>query len=240
MKHQKVIIATPLYESKGWGNYIRSLVRATRLLEQVKQAKGEKCFDFDVWHPEGNSYVDDARNMIAHHFLKTDATHLWFWDSDVAVDMPGFARVLKAPGEIVGAAFRVKNAQKRWSTVLARDKDGMLMRDPITGLFKALRIATGFMKISRTVFEKIREQSPNNHYYNPTTDELIYGFFNFMQVGQYMLREDYGFCERAKDAGVEIWCETRVRTGHFGVHEWSGCLHDLFDSDEDHPKDYSY
>jgi len=227
MERQKLIIATPLYNSQGWGNYIRSLVKAVSLMERLKISKPAE-FDYDVWHTEGDSYVDNARNEIAKQFLKGDGTHLMFWDSDVRIDPTGFARIIKAPVELVGAAFPVKNSWNRWAVQITKGPDGCNYRDASTGLYKADRIATGVMKISRTVFDKIMKDDPTNWHFDWASQSMTYGFFNYMRMGKYILREDYGFCERCKKVGVQIWCETRVESGHMGIHEHCGELSNVF------------
>ena len=228
---QKVMVATPLYNSQGFGNYIRSLVKAVGMMEQLKIKTN--FFDYKVLIPEGDAYVHNVRNMIAREFLKTDCTHLLFWDSDVQVDAVGFARILKANKDVVGAAFKVKNAWGRWSVHLEKNENGMLLRDPETGLYKARRIATGFLKISRRVFETLAEKDPENYYLSHIDHTKVNGFFNFYNIGKTILREDYGFCERCYNVGIPIWCETRVVTGHFGMFEWTGCLHEYFNINEE-------
>ncbi len=228
MERQKLVIATPLYNSQGWGNYIRSLTKAVVVLESMKHSP-KYDFDYEIWHTEGDSYVDNARNEIAKEFLKGDGTHLLFWDSDVNISAMGFARILKAPVEVVGAAFPVKNAWNTWPVLLSETLDGSICINKETGLYKAERIATGMLKIARSVFDKILRADPTNWYFNWQSQTMTYGFFNFLQVGKYLLREDYGFCERCKAVGVQIWCEARVDIGHMGVHEHLGNFHRAFE-----------
>lgn len=231
MEKMKLVVATPLYESKGWGNYIRSLVKATAIMERLKIQKPLE-FDYDVWHTEGDSYVDNARNELAKMFLKGDGTHLFFWDSDLKLTMDGFARLLKAPVEVVGAAFPVKNAWNRWAVQLSTSPEGDLLRNKETGLYKADRIATGALKIARTAFEKIMKADSTNWHYDYASQTMTYGFFNFMRMDKYLLKEDYGFCERCKKVGIQIWAETRVETGHMGIQEHCGSLHGVLGAED--------
>jgi GT2 family glycosyltransferase len=35
------------------------------------------------------------------------------------------------------------------------------------------------------------------------------------------LSEDYSFCYRAKQAGYRLWCDSRIRPGHAGLHVYT-------------------
>jgi hypothetical protein len=39
---------------------------------------------------------------------------------------------------------------------------------------------------------------------------------SFDDKGQVTVSEDIGFCEKAKDAGFDIWCDPTVEVKHYG------------------------
>ena len=226
MEAQKIILATPLYNSQGWGNFIVSLVGAVTLLEKVKHLAPEK-FDYDVWILEGSAYVDDARNIIAQRFLNSDGTHLFFLDSDVGATPEGFSKVLAAPYDVVGAAYRAKNAWHIYSAFLLTHPDKTPIQDPKTGALKTGSISTGFLKISRRAFERVRDAGLAPLYYTHGSTRPIHGYFNFIHEGDLLKREDLSFCLRCERAGVDMWCIPDVTLSHQGLKKFTGNFQDF-------------
>ena len=81
--------------------------------------------------------------------------------------------------------------------------------------------ATGFLAVHRRVFEKLSENLRLLHARQP------WAFYNFYGCTEYedeelgepiLLSEDYAFCQRAKDAGFQIYIDPAVRIGHLGSY----------------------
>jgi hypothetical protein len=45
-------------------------------------------------------------------------------------------------------------------------------------------------------------------------------FFFKSLGGNAFMGEDYWFCERAKEKGIEIWCDPTIAVGHLGTYQY--------------------
>jgi len=214
----KVMIATPFYENKGYSPYIKSLFQTVYVL--AKQSN----LEFDFVEISGGSYIDNNRNMIANKFMNSDFTHLFFIDSDESWDVQGFLNILKADKDIVGAAYPVKNNWEYYGVTIHTHENGT----PIVnseGLIRAEKVPTGFMKISKKVFEQLRDANPDDWYYG-SDQEKIYNFFGHLTIDHIRYGEDISFNIRWQQIGGEIWLEPRCSIGHHGVQSWHGNYHE--------------
>jgi hypothetical protein len=219
----KLVIATPFYEVKAYSPYIVSLVNTIRLLN-------EAGIEYDYYELSGDSYVDRAKNSIVHRFLQSDATHLMMIDSDMAWDINGFARVLKAAvmgAEVVGAGYPCKNNWEFYGCVPNMEDNQFLGKE--IGDMRLLDmwcIPGGFLIYSREAFERAR---PNLKYYvNPENNEKILEAFrcNIEESGG-RVGEDVYFQLRYKEAGGKLWLMPDITIQHYGVKAWEGNYHDF-------------
>ena len=225
----KLVIATPFYEVKAYSPYIVSLINSIRVLNELD-------IEWDYYELSGDSYVDRAKNSLIHRFLEDkDATHIFMVDSDLAWDVDGFARVLKAAlagAEVVGGAYPNKNNWSTYGAIPCEDKDtGQIMGKEIGSmrLMDMHGIPGGFIIYSREAIERTR---PNLNTYKSVIDkEGTIGTFlecfrcNIEPDGG-RIGEDIYFQRRYKEAGGMIWCEPNVNFQHFGVKGWAGNFND--------------
>lgn len=220
----KLIIATPFYEMKGFSPYIQSLVATSIMLERLN-------IKWDFWPLSGDSYVDRARNTICAKFLESDATDLLFIDSDESWDALGVLRLLKAPHDVVGGSYPVKNNWGCWGAIL-KQEDGVPIGQiqPDGGaLLEAAVLPAGFMRIRKPALHQVMKLFPSRHYHDSSADpenplRKYYAFFECSIKNGLRLGEDYTFCERYKATGGKLWVEPRISFGHYGVKGWEGNL----------------
>jgi len=213
----KLMIATPFYENKGYSPYIVSLFQTVYVL--AKQSN----LSFEFVELSGGSYIDHNRNILANKFLESDCTHLFFIDSDQSWDVNSFLNILKSTKDVVGAAYPVKNNWENYGVTVFTNEDNT----PIVneqGLIKAEKVPTGFMKISRKVFEKIREHFPEDWYYEK--EKKLHNFFGHLIIDHVRYGEDISFNIRWQKTGGEIWLEPRCSIGHHGANSWYGNYHE--------------
>jgi hypothetical protein len=222
----KLVIATPFYSVTAFSPYIVSLLNSIRVLDELK-------IQWDYYELSGDSYVDRAKNTLIHRFLKSDFTHILMIDSDLAWDVEGFARVLKASlagAEVVGAAYPNKNNWSTYGAIPKEDANGMLMGRELSGmrLLDMWGIPGGFIIYSREAIERTR---PNlNTYKNwekdkndePIQTEYLECFRCNIEKDGGRVGEDIYFQLRYKEAGGIVWCEPNVNFQHFGVKGWEG------------------
>lgn len=220
---KKYMIATPFYEVKGYSPYIRSMINT--LVGLAKHTKVE----FDFVELSGDSYVWRARNKLADMFLKSDCSHLIFVDSDEGWDPEGFYRLMKAEAPIVGAAYPVKNNWEHYGVAIDVNEDGTpKVRDD--GLIYASKVPTGFMKISRHVFERLKDAEPDNWYWEPdeySTMNRTFNYFGHIMEDHVIYGEDISFCRRWQRIGGELFVEPRATIEHWGAQCWKGNYHEF-------------
>ena len=213
----KLMIATPFYENKGYSPYIVSMFQTVYMLAR------QSNLEFEFVELSGGSYIDHNRNLLADKFIKSDCTHLFFVDSDQSWDLTSFLNVVKADKDIVGAAYPVKNNWEQYGITIHTHDDGT----PIVnedGLIKAEKVPTGFMKIKKEVFEKIKAANPTDWYYEK--NEKLHNFFGHLTIDHIRYGEDISFGIRWQSIGGEIWLEPRCSIGHHGVNSWHGNYHE--------------
>jgi len=165
--------------------------------------------------------LDIARNTDAAIFMASSATHLLFIDSDIAFTAEDVFRLIEADRPIVAAPYQMKLPGSVFAVEelpgAETDREGFML---IAG------IGTGFMLIARSAFKAVAAQceldsTPPRDF--PLALRPAYaGYFNLAKgpTGE-MLTEDYSFCQRARQAGVGVWADTRAKIAHIGPRAYS-------------------
>ena len=196
MRKMKIFIATPMYGGMCNGIYTKSLV------ETVSQLQNQGI-PSQLYYLFNESLITRGRNYCVHNFLKSDATHLVFIDSDIGWSAMDFMYMLHLMSENpdklrVFCGLYPKKAIA-WEKVLKAAKTGQFDETPweleqvagdiafnpraadypdgVAPVYEPIKIkegATGFMFIERSVFEEYAEAHPELLY---TPDHLREGEF---------------------------------------------------------------
>lgn len=155
-------------------------------------------------HIHKSCYVHEARNKIVETAKERGATHLMFIDSDMSFPSDGINRLMEHNLDVVGGLY-YRRQPPHYPTI-SQIKDGLPIIPkegdyPLDKLFKVWGIATGFLLIKMSVFEKIKPP-----------------YFFFEKMGERELGEDYYFCKKVIDAGMEIFCDPTIELGHVGEY----------------------
>ena len=155
-----------------------------------------------------DSHPGRGRNRAAANFLQTECEYLLFIDSDIIFNRGHVDTLMESAEPIVGGIYCLK--QEEVKPCLQTLPGG----GPIAvgGIEEIRRIGTGFLRISREVFEKLK--SPENEYVNHGRRE--WDFFRSGVVDGEWLSEDWFFCEDARAKGFKVMVDTRVQVGHEG------------------------
>ena len=196
MRKMKFFLATPMYGGMCNGMYTKSLMDTTSVFMQYG-------IPMQIYYLFNESLITRARNYCVANFLKSDATHLIFIDSDIhwkAMDLMYMIHLISEKPElyrIMCALYPKKTIA--WEKVLTAAKTGDYDETPwelekVAGdmvfnplpdeypngqapVFEPVKIkegATGFMIIERAVFEEYAEAHPELLY---TPDHLREGEF---------------------------------------------------------------
>jgi hypothetical protein len=90
------------------------------------------------------------------------------------------------------------------------------------GLVRAQRVATAFMMIKRSVIENLVKDNPQWQYWDERTGRSLSAIFDFAVKDNSYVGEDYLFCDRAREAGYQVWVDPTIKLGHMGTIEYEG------------------
>ena len=211
---KNLMIGIPAYDHKVTTKCMLSLVKlGQRVLQHgINITLSTVC---------GCSVVSRARNMIAQEFLDSDCDNLLFIDADIGFEPDSILRLFawNQSRAIVAGAYEARKKGKVFILTLDGDGDNIIMDD--AGLVKARRVATGFMMIQRRVFTTLAEKHPEWRHKDTNTDKILYSFFDFKSEPEGYMGEDFLFCKRVCEAGMDdIWIDPTIKLSHMGIHEY--------------------
>ena len=145
-----------------------------------------------------------GRDKIVAHakYRIPNPTHILFLDSDILPRKNTLDRLLKADKDIVMGVYPIsQNGFLRWS--VSRDEKflGVPLKELPRNIFKIHSGGFGVVLVRYEVFEKL--QWP---YWK-----------NVFIPGDVEIGEDIYFCQKAIEAGYDIWCDPLVKCSHIRV-----------------------
>jgi len=178
----KLFVATPMYGGQCAGMYNKSMCDLTTMC--VKYG-----IDMRAYYLFNESLITRARNYCVDEFLRSDATHMLFIDSDIGFNPQDVLAMLalmtpESEYDVLGAPYPKKTISwekiKHAVNVGAADKDpsylenfvgdyvfnpvGDKKESPIGEPAEVLETGTGFMMIRRKTLEKYAEAYPQHSY----------------------------------------------------------------------------
>ena len=176
----------------------------------------------------GDCYLASARNRLVHKFLTEfpDGTDLFFLDDDIGwSDAEAPLRLLQDDVDVVAGVYPKKQEKLEFPVVMDESL-GHLIQSP-SGLFKALRVPTGFLRIKRHVLEKMAAVSPTYTQALPEGGSVIIAeIFQMGVKGGLWWGEDFDWCNKWVAMGGEIWVDPTIEFTHSGRKQWKGRLWD--------------
>jgi len=244
-KKVKLFVATPMYGGQCYGTYVQSLLQLQSVCNQMKW---ETLISFMF----NESLITRARNAMVHNFLKTDATHLFFIDSDIRFEANQIPRMVESDKEVICGIYPKKEIN--WHGVRQAIQSGKTDAEvknhtgsfvinlvdyagevtvPMFEPVEVWNAGTGFMLIKREVFAKMDPFVPK--YKNDVLDmsgtlgmreEICEFYATSIEPGtDRLLSEDYHFCHvwRNKCEG-KVWAAPWVTLAHTGSYIFEGQL----------------
>jgi hypothetical protein len=241
LKGKSIMVATPMYGGLGNTMYISSLLRL--------QAH---CFQLGIGFEHAfmmnESLIDRGRNGLVNEFLtKSNADYLLFIDADIQFRSEDIFAMLHYDKDVICAPYPKKHIS--WPSIIEAIKSGItdiptlenlvgeyvftsLERETkASEIIKVSEAGTGLMMIKRSVFSKIKEKFPENHYISDDSKDLLaqkeremFAFFKTGIVNKRYLSEDYYFCHKWREIGGDVWLFPWAITSHFGNYPFQGSL----------------
>jgi len=209
---RKIFIATPAYDGKVHVQYTTSLVDTCKLLEM-------HGFIPIIRITVGGSLLVADRNRLIQMFWESEADYMLCIDSDLGWDPLSVVRLIRSGKDFTAGVYPSRDG----SSFTFRpdfEEDGKLIICPETSLLKMNYVPAGFMLISRSVIEKMRNHFPELYYSpkdprNPSDSAFL--FFNTELWNGEFWGEDYVFCRRVREIGIDIWVDPTIQFDHAGV-----------------------
>lgn len=143
-----------------------------------------------------------ARNKMVDAILDNeDYTHLLFIDSDMTFPNDLVDILVEKDKDVIGAVAVKRHSPYSPNMSVVKD-DGFreILEYPMNDTFRVDTIGSAVTMVKRSVFEKLGR--------NP---------YDFLEYKGQLVGEDWSFCLRCKDAGIEVWATTELDIGHMGA-----------------------
>ena len=242
-KSKHIFVATPMYGGQCTGFYLQSVIG-------LQRAMGDNGNHTTFSFMFNESLIQRARNALAHQFLKSDATHLFFIDADIRFHPAQVQPMIDADLDIICGIYPKKEIN--WQSVEQAQKSGVPVEQwknftgsfvvnlvnyegtvtvPINEPIEIWNGGTGFMLIKREALEKLAPLIPS--YTNDVLDlsgnlgpEKIVEYFacSIEEGTNRLLSEDYHFCMIARKHGLKVHAAPWVQLAHVGNYIFEGGL----------------
>jgi hypothetical protein len=227
-----VFVATPMYGGTATGIYTVSMVQLP-----VVFLRNRVNLVYAFWN---ESLVPNARNVLTHQFLESEATHLMWIDADIGFNALDIVSMLIADKDIVCGIYPKKEID--WTRVAEAVKAGVPTEElssyagsfaikPLDvsgggedadsdGLFEIEAGGTGFMLIKRGVFDALSDDaSAYLSDYLPDRKVIKEFYSTAIEPGSgRLIAEDYHFCRQARSHGFKIYAAPWARLSHAGTY----------------------
>lgn len=210
-----LFIAVPSYDGKLTVRCAESILKGCHVLRD----EGHRVMPFFY---SGNPYIAAARNICVHEFFKSDCDEIIFIDSDVGFDKNALSQLISHDKDIVAGVYPYKQDNEGYPCIMAWDENNNC-KEESSGLVYAEVVPTGFLRIRRSVFERMAE-----HYSMKRCADKMYSFFDtgaLFPDDDKWYGEDVYFCKRWRDMGGQIFIDPKLSFVHTGTKNWSGSLH---------------
>lgn len=182
LQQKKLFVATPMYGGQCAGMYARSIADLSAICAKYN-------IPLQIYYLFNESLITRARNYCVDEFLRSDATHLMFIDSDIGFNPQDIIALLAiqsddSPYDVIGGPYPKKCIS--WEKIKMAVDKGVADQDPnvlekyvgdyvfnprstqreipIGEPVEVMELGTGFMMIRRKTFEVYKEKYPHLSY----------------------------------------------------------------------------
>lgn len=206
-----IFIASPAFSGQVTIPFALSLSDTTLAL---------KAHGHEVVHriTASGSLLVAERNRLVQQFWDSGCDYMLCIDSDLGWPAEAVLAMLEADKEFICGVYPARGSQGKHFTFRPElHEDNRIVQEG--NLLKMQYIPAGFMLIKRSVIAKMREKFPELYYcpkHSLDKSESAYCFFDTEVFEGEFWGEDYVFCRRVRQAGVEIWCDPLIEFDHAG------------------------
>jgi hypothetical protein len=203
-----LFIATPSYEGKVTVPYLLSFADTLGYLKD----KGIKT-SFEI--RKSSTLLPTERNILFENFYQSDATHMLCVDADMGWEAADVVSMLLKNKDIICGAYISRHEHDLYVFQPYSDDPKHMVSS--NGLIRIKSIGMGFMLISRTAIQRMRDNLLQYKYEQPSIDLTTkkgYAFCDTEVRNGVHYGEDYTFCYRAELSGNEIWVDPTIKLNH--------------------------
>jgi hypothetical protein len=208
---KSIFIATPAFDGRVHIPYALSLSDTIFALKT-------NGYNVKPYITASGSLLVAERNRAVQAFWDSGCDYMFCIDSDLGWPAQAVLAMLNQDKEFICGVYPVRGSGGKDFTYRPVSNDGATVVTE-NHLVKMLYVPAGFMIIKRSVIEKMRNKFPELYYCpkDPRNKELPgYCFFNTEVWEGEFWGEDYTFCRRAREVGVDIWCDPLIEFDHAG------------------------
>lgn len=211
---RSVFFAIPAYDGKVCAEFLLAFAETMRLIDRIGLHAQYRILP-------GDCYIHKARNTLTADFLDSSATEMFFLDTDLGWNPDDVLRMLQLPHELAVAVYPFKQDAEAYPITLEAAPESKPVFDAKTGCYSIVTGPTGFMRIRRSVFDRLAPivgsyslagRRFGNYFATPVEDETFFG-------------EDVFFIQQWLRAGGRAWCLPNVQFRHVGAKAWQGDFH---------------
>lgn len=181
----------------------------------------------------GSPMIADTRSIMVEKFLEGDADTFVFLDDDISAWTPGkLVALIDQPVDIRAGIYPYRRDPIEYPVRWDESKPE-LHADPATGLIEVVGVPAGFLVMSRSALERMRDA------YSAELDvawgdvkrgaycamfDPLWGQDGPTKGSRLKFGEDYAFCERWRAIGGTLWIDPEITLSHTGTKVYTGSL----------------
>lgn len=200
----RIFVAVPVYDARLPIQVVQRLL--TEQLFAVVRGD-EIAFNF----LSGNAGITQGRNQLATEFLDSGFDRLVFLDADITWEPGALVELAHKPADLVGGCYRFKTEHEQYPMRFLPG-ERWTNRD---GLIEVEMLPTGFLAISRAVFETMLERLPGIRN-SMQSGVKAHCFFQMPYVDGHLFGEDFYFCRTWRELGGKVWLDPEIELTHWG------------------------
>jgi hypothetical protein len=159
-------------------------------------------------------YVEKNRDLLSELFLKSDATHMLFVDTDIGFRARHIATLLEEDRDIISGTYIKK--QKKKKVV------GTFIDSEQAKIKECYVVPAGFLLIKKETMKTLAEKYPETHRIEGVDVHCLWQpYWKTVDGVKLLERDDVAFSRRCRDAGLKLWMHCGVILPHFGEKAYS-------------------
>lgn len=202
----KIFVAIPVYDGKLQVQTVKCLLEETT----VANGLGD---ELRVNFLPSCSVPAQGRNQLVQAFMDSDCDKLFFLDADITFEPGSIVRLAHMPVDFVGACYRYKKSDELYPINWLHKPE---LRADKFGLLEVAMLPTGFLALSRKVFEDFKRRYPGREYEH--WGKKAYAYFQMIFKDGCLHSDDTYFCKEWVEMGGKIFLDPEIPLAHWDAN----------------------